>query len=47
MKELGLSDRAASSVRSVARTLADMDDRDRIGEEDILEASALRSIGPE
>ncbi len=47
MKELGLSDRAASSVRSVARTLADMDDRDQIGEGDILEAASLRSIGPE
>lgn len=47
MRQLQLSDRAAASVRSVARTIADLDDRDSVSATDILEAAALRSAGPE
>ena len=47
MRQLQLSDRAAASVRSVARTIADLDDRDAVAAADILEAAALRSAGPE
>lgn len=47
MQQLELSDRAAMSVRSVARTIADMDDRDEVEPGDILEAARLRSAGPE
>ncbi len=46
MQQLGLSERAAASVRAVARTLADLADRDDVTARDILEASALRSPGP-
>lgn len=45
MKEHGLSDRAAHSVRAVARTIADLADRETVGETDIREAVALRVIG--
>lgn len=47
MRELGLSDRAAASVRRVARTIADLDDRDPIEISDIMEATRLRAIGPD
>jgi magnesium chelatase family protein len=46
MQQLGLSERAAASVRAVARTLADLADRDGVEAADILEAAALRSLGP-
>ncbi|MEX2445424.1 MAG: YifB family Mg chelatase-like AAA ATPase [Alkalispirochaeta sp.] len=46
MQQLGLSERAAASVRAVARTLADLADRDDVSAGDILEATALRSPGP-
>ncbi|HKK49314.1 MAG TPA: YifB family Mg chelatase-like AAA ATPase [Alkalispirochaeta sp.] len=46
MQQLSLSERAAASVRAVARTLADLSDRDDVTAEDILEAAALRSPGP-
>jgi magnesium chelatase family protein len=47
MRQLGLSDRAATSVRSVARTLADLDDRTAVEPKDILEAAGMRGAGPE
>ena len=47
MKQAGLSDRAAAGVRSVARTLADLDDRADVEAKDILEATGLRLPGPE
>jgi magnesium chelatase family protein len=47
MQQLKLSDRAAASVRCVARTLADMNDREEIEAADILEAAELRALGPE
>jgi len=47
MRQLKLSDRAAASVRCVARTLADLHDREHIEAADILEAAELRSVGPE
>ncbi|MFO8043825.1 MAG: YifB family Mg chelatase-like AAA ATPase [Alkalispirochaeta sp.] len=46
MQQLGLSERAAASVRAVARTLADLADRDELAAGDILEAASLRSPGP-
>jgi magnesium chelatase family protein len=46
MQQLGLSERAAASVRAVARTLADLADRDDVEATDILEAAALRNPGP-
>ncbi|MFW5695226.1 MAG: YifB family Mg chelatase-like AAA ATPase [Alkalispirochaeta sp.] len=46
MQQLGLSERAAASVRAVARTLADLADRDDVTSADILEAAAMRSPGP-
>jgi magnesium chelatase family protein len=46
MQQLGLSERAAASVRAVARTLADLADRDEVEAADILEAASLRSLGP-
>jgi magnesium chelatase family protein len=46
MQQLGLSERAAASVRAVSRTLADLADRDDVVAGDILEAAALRSPGP-
>tara|TARA_B100000614_G_C14252049_1_gene371243 strand:+ start:173 stop:589 length:417 start_codon:yes stop_codon:yes gene_type:complete len=46
LQQLRLSERAAASVRAVARTLADLADRDDVTAGDILEAAALRSPGP-
>lgn len=46
MQQLRMSDRAAAAVRAVARTLADLDDRDEVTARDILEAAALRRPGP-
>ncbi len=46
MQQLGLSERAAASVRAVARTLADLADRDDLVVGDILEAASLRTPGP-
>lgn len=46
MRQLGLSERAAASVRALARTLADLADRNEVSPSDILEAAALRSPGP-
>ncbi len=45
MKEHGLSDRAAHAVRAVARTIADLADREEVEEADVQEAVALRRIG--
>jgi magnesium chelatase family protein len=47
MRQLKLSDRAASSVRSVAWTLADLDGRRAVEAGDILEAAGMRAVGPE
>lgn len=41
IEKRGLSDRAADGVRSVARTIADLDDREDMREEDIREAISL------
>lgn len=47
MEKLELSDRAAASVRAVARTIADLADRTEVLEEDVREAAALRAAGPD
>ncbi len=47
MRQLGLSDRAAASVRSVAWTLADLDGRSVVEARDIHEAAGMRAVGPE
>lgn len=41
LEKRGLSDRAADGVRTVARTIADLDDRETLREEDLREAFAL------
>jgi len=41
LEKRGLSDRAADGVRTVARTIADLDDRENLREEDLREAFAL------
>lgn len=46
MRQVGLSERAAASVRALSRTLADLADRDEVCPADILEAAALRAPGP-
>ncbi|POQ98580.1 hypothetical protein AU468_12600 [Alkalispirochaeta sphaeroplastigenens] len=45
MRRLELSDRAASSVRAVARTIADLEDRDPVTAGDLQEALSLRASG--
>ncbi|MFP4152762.1 MAG: YifB family Mg chelatase-like AAA ATPase [Alkalispirochaeta sp.] len=47
MHQLKLSDRAAASVRCVARTIADVEDREHIEATDILEAAKIRALGPD
>ena len=44
MDELGLSARAYDKVRRVARTIADLDGRDRIAPEHIAEAVGYRLL---
>jgi magnesium chelatase family protein len=47
MASRDLSDRAAAAVRRVARTIADIDDREDVQEGDVLEALALRCAAPD
>jgi magnesium chelatase family protein len=47
MRKLELSDRAAASVRAVARTIADLADRPEVLEDDVREAVAFRAAGPD
>ena len=46
MEQLNLSARAHSRIFKVARTLADMDGRETLSSDDVMEAIQYRSLGP-